>query len=99
MAAGRVRGLATRSLTLALTHPALCYHGLLRVGTGLSLLDGMIEVDKEAEGIDVPIRLVHGNADRATDYHGTEKLFARLPNKDKQIKIYDGYEHGESTRS
>ncbi|WOO84476.1 Caffeoylshikimate esterase [Vanrija pseudolonga] len=71
----------------------LCYHGLLRVGTGLSLLDGMIEVQKDAEGIDAPIRLVHGNADRATSYHGTEKLFARLPNKDKQITIYDGYEH------
>lgn len=40
------------------------------------------------------IRLVHGNADRATSFHGTEKLFERLPNADKQLEIYDGYEHG-----
>lgn len=32
---------------------ALCYHGLLRVGTGLSLLEGMEELDKDAEKINV----------------------------------------------
>jgi acylglycerol lipase len=31
----------------------LCYHGWLRVGTGLSLLEGMIELDKRAEEINV----------------------------------------------
>lgn len=30
---------------------ALCYHGLLRVSTGLSLLEGMIELQKRAEEI------------------------------------------------
>lgn len=92
---------------------ALCYHGLLRVGTGLSLLEGMEELDRRAEEIDVresanrvssrrlrvltvpAIRLIHGNKDRATSHLGTLKLFDRLPNKDKQIQIYDGYEHGE----
>lgn len=34
-------------------HSALCYHGLLRVGTGLSLLEGMTELDKRAEQINV----------------------------------------------
>lgn len=33
--------------------PALCYHGLLRVGTGLSLLDGMTELDQNAEKINI----------------------------------------------
>jgi hypothetical protein len=32
---------------------ALGYHGWLRVGTGLALLQGMIELDKRAEEIDV----------------------------------------------
>lgn len=41
------------------------------------------------------IRLIHGGADRVTKPQGTEKLFKRLPNKDKQFEIYDGYEHGE----
>jgi len=36
-----------------LTRLAICYHGWLRVGTGLSLLEGMIELDKRAEEIDI----------------------------------------------
>ena len=32
---------------------ALCYHGMLRVGTGLSLLEGMTELDMRAEEIDI----------------------------------------------
>ncbi|WVR05205.1 hypothetical protein IAU60_002217 [Kwoniella sp. DSM 27419] len=38
---------------------------------------------------------LHGNKDRATSHHGTLKLFDRLPHEDKEIEIYDGYEHGE----
>jgi alpha-beta hydrolase superfamily lysophospholipase len=105
-------------MTDRLTDVALCYHGWLRVGTGLSLLEGMIELDKRAEEINVrksvgrlhqparqdldtkltlsiAIRLVHGSHDRATSHHGTLRLFNRLPNEDKEIEIYEGYEHGE----
>ncbi|UOH81455.1 tubulin alpha-1A chain [Cryptococcus neoformans] len=71
----------------------LCYHGMLRVGTGLACLEGMIELQDRAEEINVPIRLVHGNKDRATSHKGTLRLFDRLPNEDKEIEIYDGYEH------
>ncbi len=42
------------------------------------------------------IRLVHGSSDRATSHLGTMKLFEMLPNDDKQIEIYEGYEHSES---
>lgn len=41
------------------------------------------------------IRLVHGSSDRATSHKATMKLFDVLPNKDKEIKIYEGYEHGK----
>ncbi|CAD6582923.1 MAG: alpha-tubulin [Tremellales sp. Tagirdzhanova-0007] len=71
----------------------LCYHGMLRVGTGLSLLGGMIELDRRAEEIDVPIRLIHGSADRVTSHLATLQLYDRLPNDDKEIEIYEGYEH------
>ncbi|ORY27166.1 lysophospholipase [Naematelia encephala] len=71
----------------------LCYHGYLRVGTGLSLLDGMLELQRRAEEIDIPIRLVHGSADRATSHVGTLKLFDRLPNEDKEVEVFEGYEH------
>lgn len=86
----------------------LCYHGWLRVGTGLALLEGMTELEKRAEEIDVrelcapdcfltqAIRLIHGSQDRATSHLGTLRLFDRLPNEDREIEIYEGYEHGEA---
>ncbi|RXK39497.1 lysophospholipase [Tremella mesenterica] len=74
----------------------LCYHRWLRVGTGLALLEGMIELEKRAGEIDVPIRLVHGTSDRVTSHLGTLKLFDRLPNADKECQLYEGYEHGMS---
>lgn len=71
----------------------LCYHGWLRVGTGLALLEGMLELEKRAHEINIPIKLVHGTADRATSHHGTLRLFARLPHEDKECQLYEGYEH------
>ncbi|WVQ98766.1 hypothetical protein IAU59_005897 [Kwoniella sp. CBS 9459] len=71
----------------------LCYSGMLRIGTGLAALEGMLELERRAEEINAPIRLVHGNKDRATSHLGTLRIFDRLPNEDKEIEIYDGYEH------
>lgn len=45
--------IAWHGMMIRLTDVALCYHGWLRVGTGLSLLEGMIELDKRAEEINV----------------------------------------------
>ncbi|WRT67175.1 uncharacterized protein IL334_004141 [Kwoniella shivajii] len=56
--------------------------------------DPRVEEDFDSDReINVPIRLVHGNKDRATTHIGTLKLFDRLPNEDKEIEIFDGYEH------
>jgi len=66
----------------------------------------MVELQKRAEEIDirmycllsvltVAIRLIHGTSDRATSPHATLKLYERLPNEDKEIELYEGYEHGE----
>lgn len=71
----------------------LTYHGKLRASTGLSLLEGFTELGKKAEVIDLPIRIVHGDHDRATNHQATVKFWERIPAKDKEIKIYEGYEH------
>lgn len=44
------------------------------------------------------IRLVHGTSDRATSHLATLRLYERLPNDDKEIQLYEGYEHGESQK-
>lgn len=76
----------------------------------MSLLEGMIELDRRAEEINVrelptamlvlilAIRIVHGSADRVTSHLATLKLYDRLPNPDKEIEIYEGYEHGQFFR-
>ncbi|KAI9638156.1 lysophospholipase [Dioszegia hungarica] len=71
----------------------ICYHGLLRVATGLSCLEGMDELMARAKEIDAPIKIIHGSSDRATSHLGTLKLFGMLPHEDKEIEIYEGYEH------
>ena len=91
---------------------ALCYHGYLRIATGLSLLQGMTELNARAEDINVrellacvhssmrlAIRLVHGSSDRVTSPAGTGMLFNRLPHPDKEFEIFEGYEHGRSRGS
>ncbi|ORX39914.1 Alpha/Beta hydrolase protein [Kockovaella imperatae] len=71
----------------------LCYHGYVRVATAFMLLDAMAELDASAEKINAPIRLVHGSSDRVTSPSGTLRLFERLPHQDKQVEIFEGYEH------
>ena len=44
--------IVSRRMVVELTL-ALCYHGLLRISTGLSLLEGMIELQKRAEEINI----------------------------------------------
>jgi len=70
----------------------------------------MIELQKRAEEIDIrmsrlgfalmiAIRLIHGTSDRATSPHATLKLYERLPKEDKEIELYEGYEHGKCSSS
>lgn len=47
---GMCRALVNDGLLIQL---GLCYHGWLRVGTGLALLEGMTELEKRAEEINI----------------------------------------------
>ena len=52
-------------------------------------------MSRSAIALMTAIRLIHGTSDRATSPHATLKLYERLPNEDKEIELYEGYEHGE----
>ncbi|KAG7530675.1 hypothetical protein FFLO_04901 [Filobasidium floriforme] len=71
----------------------LTYHGKLRASTGLSLLHGFTELQKKAEMIKLPIRMIHGDKDRATSHLATKAFYERISSPEKEIKIYEGYEH------
>ena len=59
------------------------YHGKLRVGTGLGILQGLIDINKKMNHLKVPFLICHGTGDRVTSYHGSEKLFNEASSTDK----------------
>lgn len=79
----------------------MCYHGDLRIATGLSLLLGLNALIPSASVLNVPIRIVHGGKDRATD-HSRSVLFIQAVinagraydhTPDASCQIYEDYEH------
>lgn len=39
------------------------------------------------------LKIAQGKNDRVVDYRAAQRFFARLPHEDKEVEIYDGYEH------
>jgi len=37
--------------------------------------------------------MIHGDKDRATSHLATKEFFERIASTDKELKIYEGYEH------
>ncbi|BGP23909.1 hypothetical protein JCM10295v2_002810 [Rhodotorula toruloides] len=69
------------------------YGGKLRIATGLAILEGILDIDKKLPHLRVPFLLCHGTGDRVTSYKGSQKLYEQAESKNKEIKLYDGYEH------
>ncbi|GJN89703.1 hypothetical protein Rhopal_002690-T1 [Rhodotorula paludigena] len=69
------------------------YHGKLRIATGLAILAGLTSINDKLSHLRVPFLLCHGTGDRVTSYHGSEKLYREAESTDKEIKLYEGYEH------
>ncbi|GAA5823501.1 hypothetical protein JCM11251_000658 [Rhodosporidiobolus azoricus] len=71
------------------------YHGKLRIATGLSILAGLEDVNSKMEHLKIPFLLCHGTGDRVTSPLGSQTLYQRAstPAADKEIKLYEGYEH------
>ncbi|KAK4055650.1 hypothetical protein OIV83_000196 [Microbotryomycetes sp. JL201] len=70
------------------------YHGKLRIGTGLAILKGLEDINNDQfKHLKIPFCIFHGTGDRVTSYHGSEKLFEQASSQDKDIKLYQGYEH------
>jgi acylglycerol lipase len=78
-----------------------CYHGNLRISTGLSLLRGFTSLLPSAARLNVPLRVVHGSNDRATDHSRSIEFVKAVQDAgrayghdpDASCEIYQGYEH------
>jgi len=60
---------------------------------GLLILANVEKVIGLAPKIDLPILLLHGEADKITSIEGTRRFFEKLKVKDKQFKTYPGLYH------
>ncbi|KDE02364.1 hypothetical protein MVLG_07078 [Microbotryum lychnidis-dioicae p1A1 Lamole] len=69
------------------------YHGKLRIATGLSILKGMTHLSTLLSSLEVPFKIFHGTSDRVTCPSGSKKLFEQANSKDKELQLYEGYEH------
>ncbi|KAF9506660.1 hypothetical protein BS47DRAFT_1352545 [Hydnum rufescens UP504] len=67
------------------------YRGNMRIATGFALLEGSSALLNSAPSLSVPLRIVHGSHDRATDHRRSVEFYKSTP--DVQCKIYEGYEH------
>ncbi|KAI3630008.1 hypothetical protein MIR68_011443 [Amoeboaphelidium protococcarum] len=72
------------------------YSGDVRVATGLSLMDGMAEVQKCAPQMSVPMFIAHGLNDKVTDANASQDFHGKcssLPAEKKKIVLYENGNH------
>jgi acylglycerol lipase len=69
------------------------YTGKMRIGTGLALQEGFLEIQNHLHEIDVPFLICFGDKDFVCDIEGAKSLMEKSPQKDKELKIYEDQYH------
>ncbi|KAK9897173.1 alpha/beta-hydrolase [Cystobasidium minutum MCA 4210] len=69
------------------------YNGKLRIATGLAILKGIEMVNTRLHEVNLPFKVFHGTGDRVTNPRGSQRLFDQCSSKDKEIQLYEGYQH------
>ena len=67
-------------------------HDRISVAAGLTMLDAARNLESFSGEFPVPVLLMHGTADRITDFRGTSALAERCTG-DLQLELYDGFYH------
>ncbi|QNM83062.1 lysophospholipase [Sphingomonas sabuli] len=63
------------------------------VATVAALARADERLEREFERITLPVFILHGTADKATKYQGSQEFYDRAGSADKTIKLYDGHYH------
>lgn len=71
----------------------MTYKGKLRIATGLAILEGLQHLHTLTDQIHCPVSMHHGDHDRATSWKSSKEFFDKLPNEDKEYRLWKGYEH------
>jgi alpha-beta hydrolase superfamily lysophospholipase len=60
---------------------------------GYEILKAIDRVHAEASAIELPVLILHGEADRLTSPDGARRLHEAVSSPDKAFRIYDGLYH------
>jgi alpha-beta hydrolase superfamily lysophospholipase len=71
----------------------LVYTGKMSARLAAEMFDAMAGVQSQAAQIELPILLLHGEADSLTAPEGSRFLHARVSSSDKQLTLYPGLYH------
>lgn len=62
-------------------------------GTVAALLRAGERMHAEFDTITIPVLIIHGTADKATMYQGSQEFFDKTSSSDKTLKLYEGHYH------
>lgn len=71
----------------------LIYHPAGPARTAAGLLAALEKIWTHADELDVPLLVLHGTADQATDPRGSAELVRRARSKDRTLLLYRGLRH------
>jgi acylglycerol lipase len=77
----------------ALNHDPLTANEAQPAITVAALVRADERLREEFPRITMPVLIMHGTADKATIYHGSEFFFQTAGSKDKTLKLYEGHYH------
>lgn len=68
-------------------------HGVVSVRMGLGLIDAGAELMLQAERVQIPVLVMHGEQDRVVDMTGSIEFHQRCSSPEKELHIYPGLYH------
>lgn len=85
----------SRDATIVQAYEAdpLNYHGKMRVGTALSIVNGAKKAISQLSTLKLPTLILHGAEDKICPPSGSDIVYAQAASSDKQLIKYDGLRH------
>jgi alpha-beta hydrolase superfamily lysophospholipase len=81
------------AIVQAFRNDPLVFHGRFPVRTGAEILRAAKRIQTDANRLTLPLLVLHGTGDFATDPQGSRLLVARAGSSDKTLRLYTGLYH------
>lgn len=71
----------------------LNYTGIISVGIGAAMLSAQKFVHANAPRFNLPVHIIHGDADKLADVRGSQEFLAAITSEDKSLELFVGGYH------